>query len=716
MERIIKDGGIQSRQFWNIYRQQKKPNSEDIAMVVTEDGKALYSPEEIMEHNAIYYTNLYSPRTSPNYDSSWTTYIENVVKEYENNREYENIPLNQPLKIQEIVNVQTNLPKNKSCGPDTFPNEFIIHGGPTIVSHLYKMMYDIFETENIPQAWGHGHITNIGKGSTSGKLSDQRGLSLTSNLSKFMERILKNRIGPNLPFTWAQAGGCAGRSATDQLFAMKSVLQQRLHQKKTSYVAFLDLSKAFDKVWRAAVFHILWQRGIRGKVWRIAKKLCSNLTASINTKYGRTRLINIIESLRQGGVLSSTEFATLIDEVEIDLKNLNAGIWYEDILISSLLLLDDIALFASSPMELQSMLDAVYTFISKWHLDINEIKCKVVIFGQPTTMQDCWFIGPTMIPLSDFYKYMGEYILCNLSLEMHIKEKGRQVRGMMNICMATAADEIMQKIYCRTLLELHHRCIIPSIINSCEGWTPTRKDIVNLENLQIESLRGVLMVPKSTPKVALLGELGVLPVEIMIHQRMLTYLWKLINHKTMPGLMYSKQATTFISNTGNFHNHIMALLNKYHLPSNSHTIKSIKKTTWKNMVKKSTTKVANDWYYKEAKSLKKLADINQYKYAIERENYIHHLSRKHASIIFRLRTNMLLLKANMRNSHVDTRCTMCGKAEETTRHIFKCENTHTLREVYDIPDIEPLYTNQYTEHDTMKRIAQFLERIEATPF
>jgi hypothetical protein len=38
-------------------------------------------------------------------------------------------------------------------------------------------------------------------------------------------------------------------------------------------LAFLDLSKAFARVWREGLFYLLWKNGIQGKCWKLLKSL-----------------------------------------------------------------------------------------------------------------------------------------------------------------------------------------------------------------------------------------------------------------------------------------------------------------------------------------------------------------------------------------------------------------------------------------------------------
>ena len=121
LKHIIQDGGTNSKQFWNIYRQVKKPNAEDIDILVTEDGDFVYTPEEIMEYNAMYYENLYTPRSGPQFNKDWTYLIEAKVKEYEANLDYEDLLMNQPLTRKEISLVIKDQPNNKSRGLITSP-------------------------------------------------------------------------------------------------------------------------------------------------------------------------------------------------------------------------------------------------------------------------------------------------------------------------------------------------------------------------------------------------------------------------------------------------------------------------------------------------------------------------------------------------------------------------------------------------------------------
>ena len=87
------------------------------------------------------------------------------------------------------------------------------------------------------------------------------------------------------------------------------------------------------------------KNGIKGKNLEIIRKMNSGLKTKIQTKYGLTREINIKDSIRQGGVLSVIEYATLIDEIAKELTKKDIGINTETgDKIACLFIMDEVAL------------------------------------------------------------------------------------------------------------------------------------------------------------------------------------------------------------------------------------------------------------------------------------------------------------------------------------------------------------------------------------
>ena len=82
-----------------------------------------------------------------------------------------------------------------------------------------------------------------------------------------------------------QAGGRSGFCSEDQSFILSSLINQAKCDNKQLYIAYIDISKAYDKTWAPAVFNNLWQNGVRGKIWRLMSKLNEDNEAKIFTRY-----------------------------------------------------------------------------------------------------------------------------------------------------------------------------------------------------------------------------------------------------------------------------------------------------------------------------------------------------------------------------------------------------------------------------------------------
>ena len=91
---------------------------------------------------------------------------------------------------------------NKSLGPDKIPNEIFIEANK--------------ETKKIYQQ-GKGQI---------GKCSNERGITLASNVGKIFERIINGWVKKEVYITEAQGGGIPGNATVDHLVALKEAANQ----------------------------------------------------------------------------------------------------------------------------------------------------------------------------------------------------------------------------------------------------------------------------------------------------------------------------------------------------------------------------------------------------------------------------------------------------------------------------------------------------------
>ena len=350
------------------------------------------------------------------------------------------------ISDKEMQNAIKKLKRKKSLGPDKLPNEIFIEAEAESRKVLKTMIEKAHKSENIPDEWAEGEIIRIYKGKgQKGKCSNERGITLASNVGKVYERIINKRVKQQVQITKAQAGGKSGCATVDHLIVLKQTIQEIQEKGHTAYIIFLDVQKAYDKAWLDAIIYTLHKNGVHDKNLRMIKKINYNLTARIQTRYGLTRKINIRDSIRQGGVLSVTEYATLMDEIAKELQQGNLGIeTQQNYILDSLLWMDDVCLMHHDLQKLQEILDVTKHVANKYHIQFGAAKCKVVRKGKgrKSTLK----LNGEVLKDVPSYKYLGEIINSKGNLSDHIAEVARKIKGATTRIIAEAGNKEIKGI------------------------------------------------------------------------------------------------------------------------------------------------------------------------------------------------------------------------------------------------------------------------------
>ena len=90
--------------------------------------------------------------------------------------------------------------------------------------------------------------------------------------------------------------------------------------------------------------------------------------------------------------------------------DINFGVVLSDTILVHLLWADDLVLMSSSAEGLQSQLNGLYTFCSRFQMIVNEVKSKVVIFGDLKTPVPSFLFNRKQLEIVSQYKYLGVVI------------------------------------------------------------------------------------------------------------------------------------------------------------------------------------------------------------------------------------------------------------------------------------------------------------------
>ena len=110
------------------------------------------------------------------------------------------------------------------------------------------------------------------------------------------------------------------------------------------------------------------------------------------------------------------------------------------------------------------------------------------------------------------------------------KDRGDKAVGTIIELFSIFKEVNFGKLKISNLLTLYQSVFIPRLIYSCEAWSNLKaKDYQILQKLQLNFLKLLMDVPRTTPNSALFLELGVWPVQYIIEQRQLLYLKRLLD-------------------------------------------------------------------------------------------------------------------------------------------------------------------------------------------
>ena len=133
-----------------------------------------------------------------------------------------------------------------------------------------------------------------------------------------VERIDKGRL-----LHEGQAGFRLKRSCIDTL---SELVQGRLREGKTTYALFLDVKKAYDMVWRDGLWLKLWDMGVKGRIWRVIKKIYESSRSTVLLEGEQSAAFNVEQGVAQGCSLSPILFSVFINGLLKEVEQAELGI------------------------------------------------------------------------------------------------------------------------------------------------------------------------------------------------------------------------------------------------------------------------------------------------------------------------------------------------------------------------------------------------------
>ena len=103
-------------------------------------------------------------------------------------------------------------------------------------------------------------------------------------------------------------------------------MQCRLREDKKTYAFFLDIQKAYDSVWHDCLWYKLWHMGVKGRLWRVIKKMYGCSKSAVLLEGEKLDTFKIEQGVAQGCSLSPILFSVFINHLLKEVEQTGLGI------------------------------------------------------------------------------------------------------------------------------------------------------------------------------------------------------------------------------------------------------------------------------------------------------------------------------------------------------------------------------------------------------
>ena len=475
------------------------PRATSSVPIKAADGSDLTDIKSQLNRWVEHYSELYGS------DSPASPGLEEVLVNLPEMAELDECPT-----MDELRNAIAELKDGKACGEDGIPAEVLKTCTEQLLPKLYELLTLCWETGTVPHDMRNAKIVTLYKNKgDKGDCNNYRGISLLSVTGKAFARILLTRLHKLaervLPET--QCGFRAGRSTVDMVFTLRQLQEKCREQNLPLYMAFIDLTKAFDTVSRAALYKVLKSIGCPPILLNLVVSFHEDMEAKIQYDGRQSRSFHVRTGVKQGCVLAPTLFGiyfaallrhafehssngiyvrTRTDGSLFNIQRLRSRTLVSRVLLRELLFADDAALVSHSNEGLQQMLDSLHQACRLFGLTISQKKTEIMGQGVPTAPQI--MLNGQVLKTAECFTYLGSAISASLDAEI----SARIAKAATAFGKLTARVWQNKHLTVRTKCRVYQTCILSTMLYGCETWTTYAKQERRLNSFHQRCLRKIL--------------------------------------------------------------------------------------------------------------------------------------------------------------------------------------------------------------------------------
>ena len=521
--------------------------------------------------------------------------IFNQIQKSSNNKEIMN-----GITLPELIEAIKVTKKHTAPGIDNISIDAINHGGEPLWKCILICFQSMWKHEVTPSCLQKGKITPIFKKGDTNDPSCYRPITLLSCIFKLYEKVLERRLRKIVDekniLPEVQIGTRSKVGTIEGIFNILSTMEQN---RKARTLAVLDLSKAYDRVWRKGLWAKLWSVGIKGKLLRLLMSTYSNPVLEVTINQVSSDPFQMADGLRQGSVLSPILFTILFsDTVKDSFKcpglPLNTSDGVVD--MKGQCFIDDTILMAKTPSEIIAQIDSFNENAAVWGSILNLHKTRIISNQSLKTIKEWMELNKISQDQSTSCKYLGVVISThNSTFNTHYDEVISKARRCLYFIVSKGINKHNAPM--NEALFLLNRILIPKLLYAFEITTPSKYVSCKIDKFLAETIDKITHIPIQIPEAQVLWEAGVDTTELSQMRAKLRFHFKLSDDN------YTSICRRTYTEENYLRKEVSSILNKLNLSEFDHdkirsltTNKNMTKSRWKTKI----NKALQEWDEKNA--------------------------------------------------------------------------------------------------------------------
>ena len=478
------------------------------------------------------------------------------------------------FSTDEVTTAIKRLNSNRAADPQGLMAEHLKHAPAIVCTFITDLFNATSATSYIPSEMSCGDIITIPKkGKDPLLMNNYRGITITSVLGKVLEHVAVARIRSVLRKSQhpLQYGFTTKLSPSMAALVCTEVLANNKDISRNTFIATIDVQKAFDSVWHDFVLRKLYISTSGDSTWSVLAALMRSLRIRVRMNTRRSREVTLQQGVGQGRIPSTEEYKLHLDRLLNILQASGVGshigpffLWLPN--------LCGRRHAADSSVDLQTQLSIVSLYSQKERYIVNPTKTTISVYGTTMTSETStsasWNLGPTEITPTEHYTHLGikrkAGKLSPDELVSHRIDLARRTR----YCLMGAGLHGSNGISPTVAWSMYRTYVLPRLTYNMEILQLTATQISKIEQFHRSTLRDIQGLPARSSSAVTYLLLGALPFEASLHIQTLHLIGKIANDKdSLLHQIALRQLSVKDTSSQSWFIQCLRISSKYDLPS-----------------------------------------------------------------------------------------------------------------------------------------------------